>query len=474
VHRKPHRRAMRPIGGRASHEVEFVVVREELSFEPSAGVPSPLLPVPPRRNLYREAAAFAILFALAYGAVATYFCARAPHLFVELDQAFDADLGLWTIDLARPQGPHSRTRIHPLSVLLLNPAGSTLRAILRAGHVDFAGRLAAALLCAAAGGLTVGVFRVLLDRLEVGASRARRWALVFGLSTTQVIFSSLPESYAFSALGLVLVFAVEGTRRPSRAALLATGVFAFGITVTNIVAVALARVLSAAPSGWERLRRCALHVSLVLVIAAALSVVQGALYPTSVLFFVPQRLPAAYVASFPALSPSVLLERLGALASHVPFVSLAAPRLLIDATLTSRIEVDFEPFALATPTLVGGIHWLLWATLLVRAAMGLGANFAAARDVPEGAGQRSAREASRPVVVALMAWLLFELALHLVFGVSLFLYSGHWTFAVVALAAVGLEKRPLRGTGLILLTLAALQLAANGNLVRQMVETFSH
>ena len=178
--------------------------------------------------------------------------------------------------------------------------------------------------------------------------------------------------------------------------------------------------------------------------------------------------------SFPALSPSVLLERLGALASHVPFVSLAAPRLLIDATLTSRIEVDFEPFALATPTLVGGIHWLLWATLLVRAAMGLGATFAAARDVPAGAGQRSAREASRPVVVALMAWLLFELALHLVFGVSLFLYSGHWTFAVVALAAVGLEKRPLRGTGLILLTLAALQLAANGNLVRQMVATFSH
>ena len=67
----------------------------------------------------------------------------------------------------------------------------------------------------------VGPDRLLLDRLGVHPSRARGFTLVFGLSATQVVFSSLPETHAFSALGLVLVFLVSAP--PSRSLLARVG-----------------------------------------------------------------------------------------------------------------------------------------------------------------------------------------------------------------------------------------------------------
>ena len=61
----------------------------------------------PERRATGEALALAFVFGLAYAGLALMFFHRTPHLFVHLDQLFDSDLGLWTIDLARPQGPHT-------------------------------------------------------------------------------------------------------------------------------------------------------------------------------------------------------------------------------------------------------------------------------------------------------------------------------------------------------------------------------
>ena len=194
------------------------------------------------RRLRREAFVLALVFVLAYAGLALVFFHHSPRLFQHLDQLFDADLGLWTIDLARPQGPHTPTSVHPLFLLFFKPLGTGLRHLLRAFGIRFAARLAASLLCAVAGGAAVGAFRVLLHRLGVSDARARLWTLVFAASATQIVFSSLPESFAFSALSLTLVFAVAAGPRPSEAGRVAAGVFSFGITVTNLAAVTLARL----------------------------------------------------------------------------------------------------------------------------------------------------------------------------------------------------------------------------------------
>jgi hypothetical protein len=413
-----------------------------------------------------EALAFGLLFALAYAALGLLFFHRTPLLFEHLDQLFDADLGLWTIDLARRQGPHTPTSVHPLFMLFFNPLGTALRGLLKLADVRLAARLAASLLCAIAGGASVGVFRVLLHRLGLAPGRARMWTLVFALSATQIVFSSLPESFAFSALSLILVFTVAAGARPRAVSRIAAGVFSFGVTVTNLGAVALAR---ASAFEWRReTRRAAIatgrHLLVVLLVAAALGVAQWVLFPRARPFFLPEVPGAAYQRSFiRSASPSFLARRATAVASHVLFVGLAAPRVVAEKTDTRRVIVDFAPSPLLRPRWASGLHMVLWASLLALAARGL---------------LRSAGPQGR-LVGALVGWLALQSALHFVFGTSLFLYSGHWVFALVASAAVGLEaeasRSALRGrlVQVATLGLVALQVEANGSLVADVVRIYS-
>jgi hypothetical protein len=413
----------------------------------------------PRRPRYgapaREALAFAVFFALAYGALAVILHREAPRLFLSLDQAFDADLGSWTIDIARPQGPHQRTRFHPISVLLLNPAGSALRFALRADRVDTSARLAAALLCALAGGTAVGVFRLLLDRLGVPASRAPLWTLVFALSASLIFFSSVPESYVFSALSLVTVFAVAAGPAPSERWRTAAGAVSFGITVTNLGAVALARA-----SGLDRRRlgraavTLARHLALVLGIVAALALVQRALYPTAELWFVPAPLSGGYTRSFefPTAWGDAAV-RGAALASHLAFACLAAPRVSVLEGPPPSVDFPAVPLRALRPA--GAAHAAGWGVLLAIAAAGLWG-----------------RVRARPVLAALLAWLAFEALLHLALGESLFLYSGHWTFALVALVAAGVGSRGGPAITALLGTVVVLQLAANAGLLSDLFRIF--
>jgi len=418
------------------------------------------------RRLLREALAFGLAFVLAYAALAALFFHRTPRLFEHLDQVFDADLGLLTVDLTRPQGPHERTHVHPLLVLLFNPLGSALRKLLGRSGVDLAGRLAAGLVCAAAGGAAVGAFRVLLHRLGVRPGLARACTLVFGLSATQIVFSSLPESFALSALSLIVVFTVAAGPQAAEAGRTAAGVACFGINIVNLGAVALAR---AAGLGWRgHLRRAlvatAKHVAIVLLLAGLLAVVQRALYPTASPFFVPEPLAPAYRLSLTGtLSPAEAAVRAADVVSHLGFACLAAPRVVVDETPWPRVVVDFPPVPLLHPRPASAVHAAVWTLLLALAARGL----------VRGRAVRS------PIVTALLVWLAFEIVFHFFFGTSLFLFSGQWTFALVAVVAAGLETEAAassgraRGIGAALVLLAALQLAANASLVLDVLRVFT-
>jgi hypothetical protein len=416
----------------------------------------------------REALALGLLFGLLYAALAVRLHSE-PRLFEHLDQIFDADLGLWTIDIARPQGPHERTTIHPLSVLLLNPLGSALRWLLQALGVPFAARLAAALLCAVAGGAAAGVFRILVHRLGVPSARAWAWTLVFATSASQIVFASVPESFVFSALSLLAVFTVAGGHGARETSRIAAGVASFGITITNLGAVALARAASLPwRMQWRRAAAALVrHVAVVLLVAALLSVVQAAVYPTARAFFVPEPLGKAYRLSFvSSLAPRALAARGVEVASHLGFVCLAAPEVTVRQTDVSGTKVDFPPIPWRDLRPPGAVHAVLWALLLVAAARGLG-------------GVVASRASSRGLVTALLLWLGSQAALHLVFGTSLFLYSEDWTFALVALTASGVESlanRWRRGPAVLtaaLVAIVALQVTANAGLVADILDVFA-
>jgi len=78
-------------------------------------------------------------------------------------------------------------------------------------------------------------------------------------------------------------------------------------------------------------------------------------------------------------------------------------------------------------------------------------------------------------VLALAGWAAFNALLHFVYGETLFLYSAHWTFAVIALVAVGVEWTAARrrfvvplGLGLLI----GLQVWTNAAFVRDLYRIY--
>jgi hypothetical protein len=396
-------------------------------------------------------------FLLLYSTVGVAFHRNAPMAFAYLDQLFDADVPSRVIDLTRFAGPHHRTQYHPLLLLFLNPVGVALRAALRAVGTEQAGRLAAILLCASAGALGVAAFFRLLRKSALDAGTAAAWSVVFGLSASQLFFSVFPESWVFSTLALLLLFGAAG-RAPAR---VAAGVFAFGMAVTNVVAVALARPQpdDGTASGRGVLRERALYVLAVLAVAAALSLVQTAVYPGTASFWSVSGLARDDRLSFvwPG-HPRDVVARVSELVPHFFGWSLAPPRTVILSD-GSRTVVDFPRAGGARPRPLGLVHALVWGSLLVAAVL----------------GARRTRSWRRPIVASLLLWTLALGALHLVFGTSLFLYSGQWTFAVVALVALSLdpaEGLPRKALLAALLALAVLQVATNSGLLLEIARAF--
>ncbi len=407
-----------------------------------------------------EALFFAIFFALVYVALAVTLFTQAPYMYHRLDQVLDADLSVWAISLSRPGARLQHYMVHPLITLFVLPWGIALREALRWLGVRMAGRLAVALLCALAGGATVGAFRLLLERLGVRSSRARAFTVAFALSATQIVFSSLPESHAFSALSLVLVFLVAAPPVRSAAVRLAAGVFSFGVTATGLVAVALTHL------DWRQEGRRAPLVAaraagLVVLAAAALALVQQAAFPGARPFFIPGPLGEGYTSAIALpTSTAQVAERTAMVGAHMVFVGMAAPR--VDEASTQRGTLIFEGSPVPSPRPAGAAHGVLWGGLVAMALWGL----------RRGGGEASA------IRIALMSWLAFVGVVYLFFGASLFLFSGQWVFAVVALTAAGLEALALGKTGdrvvcAVVVVSVALQTVANASLVGEVIRTFS-
>lgn len=412
-----------------------------------------------------RAGALFLAFLLLYGTGGLLFQRAAPRAYRYLDELFDADVPSRIIDLTRFAGPHYRTHLHPLFLLLLNPLGVGLKSGLHGLGVDQAGRAAASLMCGVAGAAAVAAFFFLLRRGGLVAGAALRWSVLFGLSASQLFFSIFPETYAFSTLALVLVFALGGTSRPQA---VAAGVAAFGMTLTNLGAVVLARARPAEPTAAKSSpglvpRSLVSHVLAVLALAAGLSLLQAALYKDTGAFWQVDGLGRDDRLSFvwPRDARDVAL-RARELVAYFFLWDLAAPRLSVSNSDYPRTVVDCPPVSLGAFRPEGWAHGLLWSAVLVLA-------LAAARRSAPGGGALAA---------VLGLWTFAQMGLHFVFGISLFLYTGQWTFAVVAVVALLLEPAadtPPRRRALeaALFLLVVLQAAANAAFLLEIARAFA-
>lgn len=371
----------------------------------------------------------------------------SSRVYVEEADLFNADLRRVVHDLAREAGAHYRTKVHPLFVLFLNPLGVLLKQTV--GRP----RLAALVLNAAAAALGVVLFRELLVRLGVGRGRSTLWAVVFGLSASQLFFGIFPETFAFSGASLLLLFVAFAAPRPAWARCLAAALVSFGVTTTNLVAGVLL-AWSRRPDGTSRSRalvRAACFGAAVVALAAGLSLVQRRIVPTAELFFLPSNFgeEASYVV-WPEDAASAL-RRAGDLADSLLFSNLVAPELKVEGAGESPPKVRFGAWRLA-----GWSHAALWVVLLIVAGYGLWR-----------------RHSRGPLLPALLLWIAFNALLHSVYGEPFFLYSCHWTFAVLAVAAMGVEAgvaaRIRPAVPVLLAAMAGLQAWTNGSFLVELL-----
>jgi hypothetical protein len=336
-------------------------------------------------------------------------------VFLDATDLFDVDIRRVVHDIARRDAFHYRTKVHPLFVLLFNPLGLALKAWL------VRPRLVAILLTASAGALGVVLFRELVSRLGVARGRAALWTAVFALSASQVFFGVFPETFAFSAASLLLVFVVFAGERPGRAATFLASLVSFGVTTVNLGAaflLALFRKPLHTPPRRAFSRAVAFTLA-VLAAAVALSLAQKAYSPMTEVFFLPSSFAEEASYTFRPRDAGSALARAADLGRSVLFTSLAAPPLAVQRPSGVPPVVRFDGWDARAVA-----HGVVWTGLLLAGA----------------AAWRRREWRSRPLVGALALWLALNVALYSFYGQTFFLYSSQWTFAVLALAASALEE----------------------------------
>ncbi len=185
----------------------------------------------------------------------------------------------------------------------------------------------------------------------------------------------------------------------------------------------------------------------VFLIVTLLALLQKALYPSTVLFFLPKayREDLRYASLLVFQSPLTVVAQLFKNFSWLNFIApypttYALPNHQLPAVTFSR-SLDFS-----VPGIIGSFLWFgLWIAQIVKGSwLRL-----------RGATPQSDR---RPLVWGFLLCLLFNLAFHSFYGVGekggieYFLYTGNFTFLVLALWAIPLElpKKALRMLLLIL------------------------
>ena len=345
------------------------------------------------------------------------------------DALLNADHKRVVRDLTVVAANHDRTDAHPLFVLFLNPVGVLVTRVIGSALV------VAVLMNSVAGALCVVLAYAFFRRTGSSGFYAFAFAAILGFSSTHIFFGSTPETWAFAALGVILLFFFAVVAPGRTSAFLPAGIFAAGMLTPNAVPAALAF----ATGLYKRVSfRFVITKTLIfgLVItgcAAALSIVQKLLYPRSTVFF----LPDVYRYEFGAYSPVVkysgglglnyVWARLIDLGGVFFLFNVVAPEAVVRWYSAGGICLPLKPFVdVDLPRLspLGIAAAVIWVGLIVWAAYSF----------------IRYKETRTPVLIGLLLTLAFNVLFYLFYGTTLYVYAISTAFPL--LASIALALRP--------------------------------
>ena len=327
---------------------------------------------------------------------------------------FSSDTNLWIGQMLR-QMPPNLAPIHPLQIVFWSAPCRAMAGIAGiflppAEAGVFGTRLLAAILTA------TGIACLAWLALRCGVRTGECLALfaMYLLFTSNATIC-LPEHFGISSGLLALTFVVPRALASTRMRLWFLGamtVLIGGTTITNTIFPVLSLVQSGLKSA--RLRAAVLAVGAVAALGAAFFLYRAS---TTFHFFIGRDMRWRF-----------LHDPLGTGAYLLYF--LAAPAvgphpLLVHHFLGPMVTYEPEngPLSLARYLGIQGIGASAWLALLGRTAL-----------------HAYRRLEARPAITLLFGWLLFNFVLHNVWGDELLLYAPHWSWALMALVALGAAR----------------------------------
>ncbi len=331
------------------------------------------------------------------------------------DIFFDSDAFLWrrrfASDLVRD---YYFRPVHPFVLIVIRPLVSMF-SIFFAGNALYG----AFALNAFAGALCVFLVWYFIKHFVTDEFYSLLIAALFGASAAQLAFASLIETYIFLA-ATALIFIVFILKEKPMAALVVTGLVAFGITISNFGQTALAHFFIK-----RDIKKLIIYGCLVAAFIVPLTLLHNFIYPDSQPYF--WDLTSYQGEGHNQFPPT--LQRANFLGRVMILNSIVAPEpLLLKEEIPFlkvwmfRAAIKKDPMRLANyETLLQNITAYAWLGFL---ALG-GALFL-----------KNLRKQDHRYSLTFIIILLFNFALHMRYGKDVFLYSVNWTYALVLFLAL--------------------------------------
>ncbi len=416
----------------------------------------------------------ALLLMVVFSSVYYYFGSELAGIpaFSENDVLFQLDTQRTVNDMTYYGGFHYRTKVHPIFVLMVNPVGEMLQRI--TGDPE----LAAVLLSSILGAAGIALFFLLVSTFLVTPSTAFLLAVFFGVTSSQSLLSIIPGTSSLAVCSLLVTLIVFAYSLRSKTVPLIpwilAGVFSLGVTTTNIAQTGICFLLAclAARGGnatrfpWKKV---VIFTAAVLGGTAVLAMIQKAIYPTSVLFF----LPEAYTEDVHYASLLIFqipVEILRQLFRNFLAVNIFALLPVVFA-MEGRSMPAISFTAASQYTIFGIAGLILWFSLWLTGLAGF---------IRGMIGKTTRQVSERGVFLAgLSLCVLFNLVLHSLYGVEpngtieYFLYSGNFTLLVLGIFCV-VSGLPARSMNAFLAALIICAAANNVEVIRQIIVLYAN
>lgn len=365
------------------------------------------------------------------------------------DIFFDADGNLYRWRFATENYRDYYWRpAHPFILIIVRPLVGVLTFLFK-GDALFAGLTLNALV----GALCIFLVWYFVKNAVGIRTYALLIAVLFGASTTQLVFGSIMESYIFLS-AIALIFLVLLLKDKPLPALVVAGLVTFGITISNVGQTFIAHFFVK-----RNIKQIIVYGLIVGALLVPLSLLNNFIYPESQPYFWDiSTLEGEGHNQFP---PTV--QRAHFLVRVMALHSFVAPEPLVirdgfpfPKTWMFRAAIRKEPMQIATyETLLGNGLALAWAGLLVLGGVLFLKNLF---------------KQDNGYFLTFIFTLLFFFVLHMQYGKDAFLYAANWTYAIMLfLALAWRELADKRWFQVLLLIFVLLLMLNNAQLYQTML-----